>query len=347
MATGAGCGTRPSDQTEKPGSGDLSQAITNGTPVGADTLGSVRVGQCPLGSASCCPAGASSCNFVQQPGEPTHGCSGTMVAPRWLLTSGDCVKNDAGVVPASGIVALSADRASFAYGQQIFVHPDPNVDVALVYLSGSVVDANGVAHTTPLYTGSASSMLRQYVYCQGFGDTSTANGGSGGGTLRSSNQQVDQISAPRAMLMANGSEQSLYFGDYGAGCFIHAPGTGSNAIYGVQTAEQATTDAGNPLFDFLITADAFLGWAQGLTSSDPCSRASATCGTISDAFGNTMSCGTCAGHETCYAYACTCKLTCPRPSVLNATTCECETPCGTPRQCCIAEGGVWDHNHCS
>ncbi len=85
------------------------------------------------------------------------------------------------------------------------------------------------------------------------------------------------------------------------------------------------------------------------TPTASCASAGATCGTISDGCGDTLSCGTCSTADECSANQCICKpKACAVGSTWDSSTCSCEVTkvCHTPEQCCVMAGGDWNGHEC-
>lgn len=85
------------------------------------------------------------------------------------------------------------------------------------------------------------------------------------------------------------------------------------------------------------------------TPTASCASVGATCGTISDGCGDTLSCGTCSTADECSANKCICKpKACAVGSTWDSSTCSCEVTkvCHTPEQCCVMAGGDWNGHEC-
>src|SRR5579883_1648725 len=173
----AGCGAAPSSTDPDPAGTDPS-AIVGGSNVAVDTLGTAELLECPSGTQGC----------TFSAGSASWGCSGNMVGDRWYLTAHHCVTaggealTGGTAVPANTLRVQSPSGHSWATGVAVFRHP--TLDVALVYLDGSIVSDTGQVYFTPIYSGTSASLQGATVYCQGFGLNQVANGGSGFGTLR-------------------------------------------------------------------------------------------------------------------------------------------------------------------
>jgi hypothetical protein len=307
-----------------------SSAIVGGTVVTHDTLGSAEFLECP--------GAISTCTFASS----RWGCSGNMVADRWFLTAHHCVtaggelSTGGTAVTAKTIRVQSADGASYGTGQKVFRHP--TLDVALVYLDQSIVNASGQILSTPIFTGTSASLVGKNVYCQGFGlfKDGCINDF---GTLRSAVMNV-WIAGPGSIYMQpNAAGNYLAPGDSGAPCFLHSPGGSSNAIVAINSFEDLSPfPCHAPMENGLVGADGFQSWAADIIASYACQAANATCGSITDALGTVVPCGTCGTGDVCVENTCQCAppFPCPAHTLWNPAVCACEAPphcsCAT---CCM------------
>jgi hypothetical protein len=319
------CGDAPTSGGED--TAKTSAAILNGTPVTNDVLGSPIV---------CASNNGTSCNM--------WGCSGTMVADRWLLTAHHCVTQGnvltgGTAIPANEIYTWLQTTPHAVTGQAIFLHP--SLDAALVLLSSSLVDGNGVARTTPIYTGSSAGLVGKTVYCQGWGDTSLS---AGYGNLTSAYLTVGTGGPGSLTLNPNGQGQALYEGDSGAGCFLGAPGSSPNAVVSVHS--EASSPGIGVTYDIEVGADGFESWAAGVIAQNACSLAGAACGNITDGLGQVVSCGGCGVGDVCQQNACVCAPQQCKFGTWNQASCRCEIPCHTVATCCAQNGGYWDGKYC-
>src|SRR5688572_26362313 len=171
------------------------EPIINGTSVSADTLGTLKV---------------------------NSNCSGTLLSDRWLLTAKRCttVEGVPGGTPLDPetMVVKHLD-GSTAHGTLVFRHP--SVDVALLRLDQSFLNARSLPFSNPLFLGSATSLVDGSVFCQGWGKKTAAEGT---GVLRSAVMTVSSASTSEYQMPANGLAQLLAPGDAGPACFITIDG---------------------------------------------------------------------------------------------------------------------------
>jgi len=331
------CGAAPGDATAT-----TSQDIISGTPVTNETLGSALLYYCPAGSAACL-ASTSNVQWL---------CSGTMVADRWLLTAHHCV-SDGGEATTGGtavgpdtVTVFQPNGQTSASGVQVFRHP--TADVALVELTNSVVSPAGTVESTPIYPSSTTGLVGKSVYCEGFGVNSAAPApGTGQGTLRSAMMTVAAASGGDLLFFPNAAGQSLAGGDSGAGCFLDAPGgTAKNYVVSVHSTEDTVGPGAPPSDDNEVAADAFYTWATQTVAANACAEVGATCGSITDGFGASVSCGSCGTGDVCEDNHCVCA---PKHCTLgtwNQASCSCVVACHSAAQCCAQAGGEYINGRC-
>ena len=288
------CGAPPSGEL----SASSSEPIVGGATVTNDALGTVEIIECPNGTAGC---------TWTTVGTGGWGATGNMIADKWMLTAhhavtvgGEALTGGDAVVPST-LLVQNQNGTSSASGFRIYRHA--TLDVALVRLGSSILDEAGHIATTPIFTGATSTLNDKPVYCQGYGVNSVSpTGNTGFGTLRSATFIVSESDPEGMLLFPNAVGDYLAPGDSGGPCFLNAPGgTTPNAIVSTMSFE----DSDGPGFpaedDQLVAADGFQSWAMTTINQDACDPGVVplTCGTATNAFGATVSCGTCAAGTTC------------------------------------------------
>jgi len=320
--------------------GETREAIVGGSNVASDALGSVEVLQCLVPT--------SSCRYAYN--VAGWGCSGTMVADRWLLTAHHCVSvggealTGGTAVDASTIRVQNQTNTSWATGVAIYRHP--TLDVALVELDGSIYSPGGQLVTTPIYTGAGTSLVGKSIYCQGYG-VSVAPPGNDYGTLRSMSFLVQWAGAGWVDYLPPSGAPVLAPGDSGSSCFLYPPGTANNAVVATDSYEDVPFPGGPPSEEYLVGADGFQSWASNIIGSQHCAESYYSCGTASDGMGGTVSCGTCGTGDICQnGHYCVCAPQPCRFGRWSYADCQCEIPCHTQAQCCAQAGGYWDGKYC-
>ena len=211
-------------------------------------------------------------------------CTSTMLTDRWLLTARHCVTEDSTIM--GKVLPYDQFDATPQWGSPIkaaAVVPHPSLDVALVLLESSVVDANGHPRATPLSLGHSGDLNGpfQTVYCQGWGkvsvDTKTI------GVLRSAQIRVSGASGDGFNVAATGPQHQLpWTGDSGGSCYLFINGhyqalgvistcvidASSCHLVGVERfRDWVEGTIGNAVAVFVDPG--YKGWSQSLLPSGP------------------------------------------------------------------------------
>ncbi len=196
------------------------------------------------------------------------GCSSTLLSDRWLITAHHCLTNE-GVVTGGTPVTASTVTATLlngthATGSAVYLHP--TLDVALLSLSSSLLNANGHPWANPLYLGQSTGLAGQTLYCQGWGDNTFT---SGYGTLRSASIKVSQGESGGYQIVPNSSGQIDWLGDSGSSCFTFIGGYYN--ITGVQsTCTYSGTKGvagGSVLSCHQVGIDFVRDWVEGIVGN--------------------------------------------------------------------------------
>lgn len=207
-----GCGGAESFQDESEGL--TTDAIINGSAVGTDSVGVVRL-HSTFGGAT---------------------CTGTLLARDWVLTASNCVSgfgwtNKASYGTETRDVATvyrpCGNDCTYPNG----VDKQPN-NVALVRLSSKFTNVSFDNSTNNLVLmDDESGTLNQYVTCYGYGNN-TSSGGAG--TLRSGAMPVASLQTDTLQLQTNPfTQQAPAPGDMGGPCVFESGGYRN--IVGVNT----------------------------------------------------------------------------------------------------------------
>jgi hypothetical protein len=197
-----------------------------------------------------------------------HFCSGTLIAPQYVLTAGHCaegVANTAGQFTVGGRTYLT---------EQVFVHPsytgdvgsDSSDDLAIYKLREAVVGIDPM----PIFRG--TPQVGQLLTLVGFGGGGTGTTGTNGdfGIKRVGTTPIDEVTQTLILWnFDNNTESNTAPGDSGGPAFVTVNGV--QYIAGVTSGGDSPNAAiGDHSFDTRV--DAYASWIDsivGTTSSLP------------------------------------------------------------------------------
>jgi hypothetical protein len=208
------------------------------------------------------------------------GCTGTMVASRWMLTAHHCVTQEIGgvgqitggtAIAPGNLTARLNGGTNVATGVLIVRHP--TLDAGLVLLNTAPLTGAGQSRINRFYRGSTSALVSQSFYTQGWGNNSITQctpgfGGSGFGTLRTATLSIaSMIDAGHFNITPNGSGQIEWTGDSGSSLYTNVASlTRPN---GVESTGNCTQSPLKVTAIQHVRGDAIRSWVEGVTGASP------------------------------------------------------------------------------
>jgi V8-like Glu-specific endopeptidase len=227
-------------------------------------------------------------------------CSGTFVAPDWVITAGHCLQIQSAAVIVAGD-AHGDSSTTFAVLRSV---ANPNVDVALLNIdvsSATAAQDGGIANLAPIACGGpgvARLSVGDVVEMAGYGLTETLTVGS----LRFLAESITEVDATTITVNGFGASGGCE-GDSGGPLLIRGP-DGSVTVAGVLSIGSSTCRED----DSYVRLDAIQDWIQQTTSAD--APHASGCGGVSEQgrclYGSAMWCAagqlsadTCPGGTRC------------------------------------------------
>jgi hypothetical protein len=189
----------------------------------------------------------------------TLGCSGVMVDNLWFLTAKHCMP---GITNPNQLTDMFVDDQGTQYAQAsdlVYLHSDPNLDVALVRLT-SLQELYGsrTNFVRPIYSGSTSGLIYNFVTCTGYGEYYP---GVPSSVLRQAILWVESAGGNIFRVRENVSSQIQGHGDSGGGCYNSSNGT----LYGITKAY--FNDTVHPWEVDVTSVEFFRGWMTSIIGS--------------------------------------------------------------------------------
>jgi hypothetical protein len=109
-----------------------------------------------------------------------NGCTATLLNDNWVITARHCVVDHTGAISGSTISVhyfpknINANVPS----SSVYLHPDPNIDVALLHLPSAISSGQG---TVPLFQGEDADVVGKTVTTYGYGMVDYITGGCSSG----------------------------------------------------------------------------------------------------------------------------------------------------------------------
>ena len=238
----------------------MSQAIRNGT----------RAPQVvPL-----TPGQQLAIGYLYTPGNPSNPfCTGTLVAPRVVVTAAHCTRGQGPESLAFGIGIDPADPVGLFPLVQVAEYGDTDIDAALLFLEGDAVAQ--VPEVEPLPVNRASldgadgeSLLGRQVEVAGYGQTGDASTGRFFASVRL--VEID----PEFVVVDGEGLQGLCFGDSG-GPIITMNAAGAPVILGVEHGGDDSC-VGR---DYLTRLDPLGDWLEAaVAATEPLVQVGGPCG---------------------------------------------------------------------
>jgi hypothetical protein len=177
------------------------RAIINGTPVTSEDIGLVKI-------------------------LSPNGCSGTLIAPNWVLTAQHCLAEEPSTTTVERTTTGEIRRAVQLVP---WSQTGLNTDVGLIRVDPPFsVSAGADGYTNPLWPFAVTDLVGRTVECYGYGHDTVE--GTGFGSLRHASLVVSSFLESSGqnvgvyVLARNELGQIQTYGDSGSGCFFTRDG---------------------------------------------------------------------------------------------------------------------------
>ena len=151
------------------------QALQNGTVVSYPIGGSDSIARAVVAVGDQQPAGHG---FL-------GGCTATLLSTTWVITARHCVADATGAIPNIKRVHHFPSGSEVDVPiANIYVHPDPNIDVALLHLPTAISTGQGAIS---LFTGEDADVVNKSVTTYGFGEIDHISQGCANGKTCAAN----------------------------------------------------------------------------------------------------------------------------------------------------------------